>query len=114
MVRQSPRRSPTYYHYLLTETVGDEQAVLVGGQAVNLWALVFLNDEPELKKCRPFTSKDCDVVASTEWTRKIADQYRLNYRTFRAGQASPAVGVISIPLSKNEATEERCCGMLLA
>jgi hypothetical protein len=64
-----------------------------------------VEDEPELEKFRPFTSKDCDVVASSEWTRKIADQHGLKWRTFRAGQASPAVGVIYIPLPKNETGE---------
>jgi hypothetical protein len=35
--------------------------VVVGGQAVNFWAEVFEEEEPELAQCRPFTSADLDL-----------------------------------------------------
>ena len=34
---------------------------LEGGQAVNIWASVYLKSSPKLEDLRPFTSKDCDL-----------------------------------------------------
>lgn len=84
---------------------GGELPILVGGQAVNLWALLFLDDEPKLKKFAPFTSGDCDVVATQTWLRRIADKHGLPYKLFRAGQASPAVGCIFLPIGKKSEIE---------
>ena len=41
-----------------------EPHYLVGGQAVNLWALYFRQRMPDLNALGPFTSKDCDVWVS--------------------------------------------------
>lgn len=74
-----------------------ELPIVIGGQAVNLLAILFLNDEPELTKFSPFLSGDCDVLASANWLRTTAEKHTLSYKTFRAGQASPAVGWIRLP-----------------
>lgn len=37
------------------------QPLIVGGQAVNLWAEIFAAAEPDLRQFEPFTSKDADV-----------------------------------------------------
>jgi hypothetical protein len=37
------------------------EALIVGGQAVNFWAEVFEEEEPELRKYRPFASADLDL-----------------------------------------------------
>jgi hypothetical protein len=103
--RDEASRRPTDYQQVLTDPINDEQPLIVGGQAVNLWALAFLNSEPELERFQPFTSKDCDVVASKNWIYQIAEKYGLEAHTVRAGQASPAVGFIVIPLAKKETTE---------
>src|ERR1051325_4626614 len=39
----------------------DAPAVVVGGQAVNFWAEMFADQEPELAQYRPFTSADLDL-----------------------------------------------------
>ncbi len=36
------------------------EAVVVGGQAVNLWAFQYCEDAPTLKELLPFASKDLD------------------------------------------------------
>jgi hypothetical protein len=40
---------------------------VVGGQAVNKWAELFLDREPALEKWTPFTSEDCDIVVDANW-----------------------------------------------
>lgn len=45
----------------VTDRNGDP-AIIVGGHAVSLWAMYYLDEEPELKKMAPFTSKDMDFV----------------------------------------------------
>jgi hypothetical protein len=45
----------------VTDRNGDP-AIIVGGHAVSLWAMYYLDEEPDLKKMAPFTSKDMDFV----------------------------------------------------
>jgi hypothetical protein len=46
--------------------------VVVGGQAVNIWANYYLPREPRLQMCLPFTSKDLDVVAAKSDAERVA------------------------------------------
>lgn len=89
---------PTEYVEILSDKATGKLPLVVGGQAVNLWALTFEKSAKDLASQKPFTSLDCDVVASQAWVRTVASKHHLKYRTFRAGGASLAVGVIYIPL----------------
>jgi len=42
-----------------------------GGQAVNVWALRYLNEAPELREYFPFNSKDCDIWIDHNTFREI-------------------------------------------
>lgn len=44
-----------------------------GGQAVNLWALRYLDDIPALEQYLPFNSKDCDIWVDYKTLQKISD-----------------------------------------
>ncbi len=58
----SPQRNFSDYLDLLRAfNQRDAQALIVGGQAVNFWAEVFQEEEPELRQYRPFTSSDLDL-----------------------------------------------------
>jgi hypothetical protein len=64
MMEESPRRQTGFADYLDLLRVFDEreaEALIVGGQAVNFWAEVFEEEEPELQKYHPFTSADLDL-----------------------------------------------------
>jgi hypothetical protein len=39
-----------------------EPPIVIGGHAVNLWAMYYLQSEPGLQKLAPFTSKDMDFL----------------------------------------------------
>lgn len=62
------------------------QPLIVGGQAVNLWAEVYVAAEPELHAFEPFTSKDADIHGNRElasilqrrsgWTCRFFDEPR--------------------------------------
>jgi hypothetical protein len=59
-----PRSQTGFADYLELLRVFDEreaEALIVGGQAVNFWAEVFEEEEPEIRKYRPFTSADLDL-----------------------------------------------------
>ena len=51
--------------------------VLIGGQAVNFWAELYLAAEPTLKKHMPFTSGDIDFRGNRDDVRHIAGQLEL-------------------------------------
>lgn len=62
------------------------QPLIVGGQAVNLWAEIYVTAEPDLHAFEPFTSKDADVHGNRElatilqrrsgWTCRFFDEPR--------------------------------------
>jgi hypothetical protein len=62
------------------------QPLIVGGQAVNLWAEIYAAAEPELQAFEPFTSKDADIHGNRElasilqrrsgWTCRFFDEPR--------------------------------------
>jgi hypothetical protein len=39
--------------------------VVIGGQACNIWSVLYGSSEPELKQYKPFTSKDLDVYSKS-------------------------------------------------
>ena len=64
MMGASSRSQTGFADYLDLLRVFDEreaEALIVGGQAVNFWAEVFEEEEPELQRYRPFTSTDLDL-----------------------------------------------------
>jgi len=67
---------------------------LEGGQAVNVWADVFADREPDLLDHRPFTSKDCDLWIGDE-TFKVLREGRLNLGTMTESE-SPLGGQLGV------------------
>ena len=87
------------------------QPVLVGGQAVNLWAQIMLPYIPELEELQPFVSKDCDVYGSADFLLKHANTKPWKVTFSRKGHASPVVGYLS---AKNAAGQELLIEVLYA
>ncbi len=62
------------------------QPLIVGGQAVNIWAEIYVTAEPALHEFEPFTSKDADIHGNRElaeilhrrtgWTCRFFDEPR--------------------------------------
>jgi hypothetical protein len=75
--------------------LAEPRPLLVGGQAVNLWAQVFLGERPELGALRPFLSRDCDVVGDVAMLQGLAGTGQWKVTFSRKGQASPGVGFLS-------------------
>jgi hypothetical protein len=70
----NPRSQTGFADYLDLLRVFDEreaEALIVGGQAVNFWAEVFEEEEPELRKYRPFTSADLDLHRPDPSARRL-------------------------------------------
>lgn len=70
--------------------------ILVGGQAVNYWANLYLPREPRLRSYLPFTSKDLDVIGTEASARRVAQALGWQYSPPVAG-GGPVQGVISSP-----------------
>lgn len=54
----SEQQPPAAFAAVLTDPT---HPLIVGGQAVNLWAEIYSPSEPELGPFAPFTSKDADI-----------------------------------------------------
>ena len=52
----------------------DERPILLGGQAVNLWAQIYLPRVAALKKYAPFTSFDADIFGTPAVGERVARQ----------------------------------------
>lgn len=50
----------------------EEQPLVVGGQAVNLWAELYVAALPELETYAPFTSKDADIYGNRALAETLA------------------------------------------
>jgi hypothetical protein len=72
----------------------DPQPLLVGGQAVNLWAEVFLQNSPELERLQPFLSRDCDLFGNQDLLVRLARDTHWKAAFSPGGQASPVVGYL--------------------
>lgn len=71
------RRPPQDFAAVLAS---DEPLFLVGGQAVNLWALYYNKRTIELS---PFVSRDIDVLGNRDTLYKIAKHDFINKRLAR-------------------------------
>ena len=62
-----PARSPLAYlsiYKALHEKLID--FVVIGGQACNIWSVLYLGSEPKLKEYKPFTSEDLDLYSKSQ------------------------------------------------
>lgn len=74
---------PTAFQSVLTDPA---QPLIVGGQAVNLWAEIYVSTQAGLQEFEPFTSKDADVYGDralaeilhqrTGWSCQFFDEPR--------------------------------------
>jgi hypothetical protein len=68
--------------------------LVVGGQAVNLWAKAFITDSQELRHFEPFLSKDCDLFGNAAMLQELAQEANWEYLFSPPGQPSPVVGYL--------------------
>ena len=69
--------------------------LLVGGQAVNLWAMVYARDSEVLARLEPFLSRDCDLYGDADTLRRLAAATRWKITFSPKGQPSPVVGFLT-------------------
>ncbi len=65
-------RPPTDFAAVLANP--DPRPLIVGGQAVNIWAEIYAPDAPELSAFVPFTSRDADVHGDRELARLLHER----------------------------------------
>lgn len=56
------KKSPEEIQSILSKIPTDLETILVGGQAINLWATAYLDRIPELQNYLPFSSEDLDFI----------------------------------------------------
>src|SRR5207245_11363408 len=79
--------------------------IVVGGDAVNYWAKLYLPRDPRLRSHLPFTSKDLDVIGSEASARRVAQTLGWQYSPPVVG-GGPLQGVVSSPATDRPLTVE--------
>lgn len=99
-----PGRTPLAY-LPIYETLHKKQIefVVVGGQACNIWAVLYLTSEPQLKKYKPFTSKDLDVYSrSQNDVIVLAEAFGANFALNESDSPSPVLGYVVYKSSRGK------------
>jgi hypothetical protein len=78
----------------LQEVAGE--MVLVGGQAVNLWATYYATASPEWEALRPYASRDLDFYGGRVEVVMCADVLGGRARVNRDFDASPNAGIVTV------------------
>jgi len=75
-----------------------EKVTLVGGQALNFWAEMYLGDDSELRRrYAPFTSADIDFLGGRDTVLECAETWDGNAKLPEPFDASPNSGVVIVP-----------------
>lgn len=64
-----PARTPAEFAAVIS---GDDPPLMVGGQAVNIWAELYAQAAPELAEFEPFVSRDADIFGTRALAVKLA------------------------------------------
>lgn len=89
-----PSNAKAYGVERFVGVLAQQKCVLIGGQAVNLWAILFQEKYPEIKKMAPFLSRDCDLLGEVQDLLALAHLTGADYRRTKAGSATPVVGFL--------------------
>ena len=72
--------------------------IIVGGQAVNIWAERYCDAEPQLKAFLPFISKDLDLLGDAMDLHEIAAATGFKKVTARREPIIPSAGYLEMPM----------------
>jgi len=86
----------------LFEALSSTQAVVVGGQAINLWSQAYEKDEEPWKSLRPFTSRDLDVLGGTNDLHDCARRLKARVLYPEPGQTTINAGKLIAQLAGQE------------
>ena len=95
-----PPRTPADFAEILA---GEESPLIVGGQAVNLWAEIYANQSPILEAYAPFTSADADIYGTRMLAETLAKRNGWECH-FTDDPHSDAVAILVKPTVNNEPT----------
>jgi hypothetical protein len=98
MGRDAPHLSPDAVGALLKQLApARAELVLIGGQALNLWAERYAGSCPELAAAAPFTSKDIDFCGTADNVRECAQLVGGTHQLFDVSDRTAAAGVVTTP-----------------
>jgi hypothetical protein len=89
--RSDEQRSPDEFAPILASA---EQPLVVGGQAVNIWAELYAPAVPALTELAPFTSKDADIYGTRALAETLARRAGWELKTI-SDRNSVAVAILT-------------------
>ena len=97
--------TPENLQAVLKSAEGNPDIVLVGGQAIVVWASYYKHAPEFQPPARPVTTKDVDFYGDSDQARAIASQVNGTVRVPKTGDATPSSAVIDLVTTNAE--EER-------
>lgn len=102
MVEAPPRHLTAKEVAHILEIVQDADAIVVGGQSVNLWAEFYKARAPEIAQQGPFTSKDIDFYGAIESAELLADALGGEIRRPRLDDETPNAALVVAMLGNRQ------------
>jgi hypothetical protein len=106
---KAPRPQTTVEEYVAVLRASESQPtpqIIVGGQAVSIWADRYISIEPELQKYLPFTSKDLDLPGDKFDLDRLARLTGYAKIEARPDRWIPSAGYLEIPRPGFEPVKE--------
>jgi hypothetical protein len=98
MGRDAPHLTPDAVGALLEQLApARAELVLIGGQALNLWAERYAGSSPELAAAAPFTSKDIDFCGTADEVLLCAQLVGGTHQVFDVNDRTAAAGTVTTP-----------------
>jgi hypothetical protein len=86
----------------LLEALSHSDAVIVGGQAINLWSETYQKDEEPWRSLRPFTSRDLDALGSAAALLECARHVHGQALFPQAGEKTVNTGKLTVVIGGQE------------
>ena len=89
------------YHYMgAVETPGE--AILVGGQALNYWALKYAHKERDISAYQPFTSSDIDFIGGQDIAAQLSEAWNGELAIPNIDENTPNTAVVCVPVPNDD------------
>ncbi|MEM7761258.1 MAG: hypothetical protein AAF298_24475 [Cyanobacteria bacterium P01_A01_bin.40] len=98
----SNKKSPEEIQGILSRIPADSETILVGGQAINLWATAYLEQIPELQNFLPFSSEDLDFIGGKVEAVEFQERLGGDLHFPPSFSPSPSIAILTTKIDQDQ------------